>query len=241
MNTKGKATPLPPESRVQWVRAHRIIPTRYPPIQLFERIGEPSEWETLAELESMTNSRVRQEIGEISLVPAQDRVSGPGASLVMASFTHLGRPSRFSDGSYGVYYAARAEQTSVLETSYHLGKFLAATREGACDVDMIVLAGKLNTQLHDVRHPVDQWQTLHKPDSYVESQALARALREQGSHGLVYRSVRHPGGECVCIFKPKAIKIPKRCGVLQYHWDGTRIDRCFDYRSDTWVDVNAHT
>ena len=55
--------------------------------------------DSLVELEMLTNPRVRQEVGEISLVPPEERVSGAGASWVMAPFTHIGWPSRFSDGS----------------------------------------------------------------------------------------------------------------------------------------------
>jgi hypothetical protein len=39
----------PPERRIRWPAAHRILPSRYPPIQLFERLtGDPAEWEILA-------------------------------------------------------------------------------------------------------------------------------------------------------------------------------------------------
>ena len=77
----------PPVRRVRWPEAHRIVPSRYPPVQLFERLSpDPGEWETLAEIESLTNPRIRDEIGEIHLVPVEERVSGPGASWVMAPF-----------------------------------------------------------------------------------------------------------------------------------------------------------
>ena len=102
---------LPPLRRVRWSRTYRIIPSRYPPVQLFERIGDSEDWEALAEVESLTNDRIRQEIGEISLVPQGERVSGAGASWVMAPFTHLGHPTRFSDGTHGVYYCARHANT----------------------------------------------------------------------------------------------------------------------------------
>ena len=96
--------------------------------------GAAGGLEALYELEQRTNPRVRQEWGDISLVPPEERVTGPGASWVMSAFTHIGRPSRFSSGSFGVYYAARALQTSIAETVFHFGRFLAATREplGRC-------------------------------------------------------------------------------------------------------------
>jgi hypothetical protein len=42
----------------------------------------------------------------------------------MAPFTHasLDRPSRFSDGSYGVLYVAAAFETALFETIHHHGQ-----------------------------------------------------------------------------------------------------------------------
>ena len=73
----------------------------------------PAVWETLIELEQLTNPRVRNETGNINLVPPERRVSGNNASYVMAPFTHVNpRGSRFSDGTYGVYYAAERLETA---------------------------------------------------------------------------------------------------------------------------------
>ena len=76
-------------TNIEWQPCYRIIPSRFPPIDLFERIAPPEDWEALIALESLTNDRIRQEVGDISLVPVEERVSGPGASVVMAAFTHL--------------------------------------------------------------------------------------------------------------------------------------------------------
>ena len=121
------------------------MPSRYPPVQLFERLSDdPAEWETLAEIESLTNPRLRDEIGEIRLVPVEERVSGPGASWVMAPFTHVNpRGSRFSDGSYGVYYAARELPTAIAETVFHMGRFYGATGDPPHAEDMRVLSGRI--------------------------------------------------------------------------------------------------
>lgn len=226
----------PPIKRVRWRRAYRVLPSRYPPIALFERIAEPDDWDALIEIESMTNPRIRNEIGEIQLVPAAERVSGSGASWVMGAFTHIGRPSRFSDGSYGVYYSARTRLCSVVETIYHTGKFLAATSEPPCDLDMMVLIGGIEAELHDVCTVGPRLRAIYDPNDYAASQRLARELRAAGSAGLVYRSVRLPGGECAAAFRPKAIRpLPRPERYLIYHWDGERIDRYWDYSEQQWL------
>ncbi|MCG8355973.1 MAG: RES family NAD+ phosphorylase, partial [Kiloniellales bacterium] len=105
--------------RVEWRKAWRVIPSKYPPIHLFEDLtNDPAEWELLAELESAVNPRVRQKLGDVSLVPPELRVA---STAVMAPFVHLNpMGTRFSDGSYGVYYAAQRLETAIRETVYHL-------------------------------------------------------------------------------------------------------------------------
>src|SRR3546814_12890259 len=63
------------------------------PIPLFERVTDPDDLEAVFDLEAMTNPRLRDEVGDVRLVPPDDRVAGPGTSFVMAAFTHLDRKS----------------------------------------------------------------------------------------------------------------------------------------------------
>jgi len=93
--------PAPRPVRLRWAGQYRIISAHFPPIDLFEPILDPEDLETAYQIESMTNERLRDETGEIALVARQDRVSGPGSSIVMAAFTHVGYPSRFTAGASG--------------------------------------------------------------------------------------------------------------------------------------------
>jgi RES domain len=211
-------------ARVRWPHAYRAINARYPTVDVFERVADPADWDTLLKLEELTNPRVRDEGGEIALVPPAERVAGPGASWVMSAFTHLGRPSRFGDGSYGVYYAAAALETAVRETAYHFGRFLAATAEprGTLLEMRVIISVGVDQRYHDVRSGYPE---LHLPDDYTPSQTFARPMRAGGSNGLVFNSVRHDGGTCLAVFRPKAIPLPRQGAHLRYHFDGTRIDR----------------
>ena len=222
---------------VSWRQAWRIIASVYPPIDLFERVSSnPAIWEALIELEQLTNPRLRDETGEIRLVPPERRVSGPNASWVMAPFTHVNPlGSRFSDGTYGVYYAAKDLETAIRETAYHFAQFAADSDDGPRREDMRVL-------LDSVRHDLDDVNSLDKPqrsavldkDSYVASRRLGRSRRDKGNDGLVYPSVRHNGGQCIAAFWPDVASIPSQERHLQYEWDGTRVSRYFDYKTGNW-------
>ncbi len=226
---------LPPKRRVRWAKSYRVISTRYPPIDVFERVAEPSDWESLIALESLTNPRIRQEVGEISLVPEEDRVSGPGASWLMAPFTHIGMPSRFSDGTWGVYYCARSLVTAVREKAYHIGRFLAATAEPlGTTTEMRTLVGRVDSSVHDVR---GAYAEVHDPEHYGPAQALARDLRTAGSNGIAYDSVRDQSGMCLAAFRPTAITRPILGSNLRFHFDGERIDRWFRFGEEHWSSI----
>jgi hypothetical protein len=228
--------------RVQWRQAWRIIASRYPPIDLFEALTpDTSIWDALIDLEQLTNPRIRDEIGHIQLVPPEDRVTGPGASYVMAAFTHLNpKGSRFSDGAYGVYYAARELETAIAETIHHFEAFARDSGDPLRTEHMRVLIGSIDADLEDVAGlpTVDQERVLD-PSSYAASQAYARETRDAGANGLVYASVRRTGGECVAAFKPTVVGIPRQERNLLYRWNGERVDRYFDYSVDEWIPVRS--
>ncbi|MBR2121125.1 MAG: RES family NAD+ phosphorylase [Afipia sp.] len=228
-------------TRVRWREAWRIIASRYPPIALFERVSDdPAVWDVLIELEQATNPRMRDEAGEIALVPPERRVTGPNASWVMAPFTHVNRNgSRFSDGSYGVYYAARSLQTAVKETGYHFARFAADSNDPPRREDMRVLLGHINATLHDVAKLNDRAKRLILDSkSYAYSRPFALKLRDGGSDGIVYPSLRDEGGLCIAAFWPDVAGVPMQERHLQYEWDGRRFSRWFDYKEERWVSAS---
>ena len=219
---------------LRWHRIFRVVASKHPPTNVFQDIVPARQMEMAWFLEGLTNDRLRDESGEAPLVTAEDRLLGTGASIVMASFTHIGRASRFSDGSYGVYYAARSLETAVRETAYHRGRFLAATAEAPGEIDMRAYAGRPLKPFLDVRGP--KFAELHDPDDYATPQAFAKPRQSQGDWGIVYRSVRHEGGECIAAFRPQAVSIPVSGAALAYVWDGTRIAKVYE-KSEVLFDL----
>jgi hypothetical protein len=218
---KPMSSQLPPVKRIRWSHAWRIVPSRFPPIGVYDRIADPADIDALFAIEAMTNPRLRDEADALKLVPKEHRISGPGSTPVMAAFTHLNpEGSRFSDGTWGVFYAAHSVATAVEETVYHRERFLGATAEPACSIQMRCYRTSVDSRLHDIR---GGWTDEHDPDAYVASVKLARALREDGSNGIDYDSARHVGGECIAAFFPDVVAPCVQARHLVYRWDGTRI------------------
>ncbi|SFG53169.1 RES domain-containing protein [Novosphingobium sp. CF614] len=215
-----------PVSHVEWKDAVRIIRSAFPPIDLFEDIADPADWPLLISAEQKTNPRIMASIGNLDLVPVGRRVGGNGASYLMAPFTHVSmdRPSRFTDGSYGVLYVGNVFETALFETIHHHARFMVRTAEApgwTSQFREIILS--VSADVRDLREAEPANPALD-PDSYVASQGLAMDLKASGADGLVYPSIRHPGGECVGLFYPDCASEPVQGRHLDYHWDGKRVD-----------------
>jgi hypothetical protein len=217
---------------VRFAPCHRIVASRMPTVHLFERVANAEDWEALYRLESMTNTRIRNEEGELNMVPKADRVFGPNASTVMAPFTHLSpRGTRFTDGSYGAYYAAESIDTAIAETRFHRENFLRATRQAPIELEMRCYLADVACELHDLRGRRIELPEIYDPSSYVASQKLGRQLRDGGSNGVAFDSVRRAGGQCVAVFRPRLVQNVRQNVHLRYAWDGQAISEVYEIRA----------
>jgi hypothetical protein len=227
----GISHPALAVGEVRWQPCFRVISSRFPPVALFERVASAEDWDALYWLESLTNSRLRDEVGEIELVPREERVFGPGATVIMAAFTHLNPAgSRFADDTFGAFYAAASLATSIAETRYHRELFLSATHERPTELDMRTYLADVAANFHDIRGKRDHMPEIYDPDSYVASQKLARTLKLAGSNGIAFDSVRHAGGQCLAIYRPRLIQNLRQGTHLRYVWDGTSISQVYELR-----------
>lgn len=140
----------------------------------------------------------------------------------MAAFTHPA-PSRFTDGTYGVYYAGDSLKTAIAETVFHRERFLSASNEPACLIQMREYIAKVKEKLVSVSEK-SLAHVLH-PDisQYPVSQDFGRQLKVAQEWGVYYPSVRATGQYCVAIFRAPALTIPHQAAHLDYIWDGQSI------------------
>ncbi len=218
-----------PTTRLTWGPAYRVIPSRFPAVGLFERVASPEDFDALYALEAMTNDRIREEVGEISLVPPEERLFGPGSTCIMAAFTHLNpQGSRFSDGSYGVFYCARKQDTAIAETRYHAALFMDATREPPMRLQMRLYTVDAQGQVADLRKASHTNPRIVDPDDYGHAQGIGRALRSDGVKGILYPSVRHPAGVCLAAFRTALLRNCLHAAYLEYNWNGHTIDAVYE-------------
>ena len=98
---------------------------------------------------------------------------------------------------FGAYYAAKSFHTAVAETTYHRALIYADTEERpGWFSEFRELEGAVNASFRDIRDD-NKFADCLDPDSDAASKSLAQTLRADGANGVVYRSLRDEGGECV--------------------------------------------
>jgi hypothetical protein len=213
----------PPLSRIRWRNTCRLVPSRYPSTGILDRIAAPKDLPFIFELETWTNDRVSAELSILHVVPESEWVTGPQASVVMAAYCHP-RPDggRFNGPDRGAWYASRKLETAEAEIAYHRGQELAEVGVFETRLEMRLYLADFNADFHDVRTMNG---AIHNPDSYHASQTLARRLFEAGANGVIYRSVRHEGGECVACFRPKLVSNVRPGAHFEFLWVGAGAPR----------------
>ena len=205
---------LPGTTALRRDDTHRLIPTKY--IGEGEGEGESvlsrltvddEDLDRLLELEGATNDRLLGEAGLLPGISVHELVFGISyAHIVNAAFTHAhSMGSRFNLADRGAWYAAFALETSQAEVAFHKAQDLQEINwqdeEVATYADYLA---DFRADFHDIRGESEFVKCLD-PDSYQNSQRLARQLLKEGSPGIVYPSVRHKGGTCLACFRPALV------------------------------------
>ncbi len=204
---------------------HRLINTKYPPIALFDDVASPEEFDMLYAIQSLTNPRILDELGDISLL---DRSDIPfhcerGRSYAVAPFTHINpNGGRFNDCLFGALYIASTEQTAAIEVKYHQQKYWQNI-EGLA-YDRFLFRDLLITHKPSPVYVVDSNDAeILDPDNYSASQQLARHLKKEGYQAVEYASVRSENGVCWALFTPKPVCDVVQSYLLEMIWDGEKI------------------
>ena len=182
--------------------------------------SDPDDLQSVLDALAITDPRARDAAGAFASLPPGDQYRGSGAAAVMMPFLCPGE-SRFSSGRYGVLYGAESTATAAAEVSYHHARRLQ--RAGAPSGTSVILAlwaFGLSADLADLRgHDA----SIFHPSDYAPAQALGHQLRANGTLGVLYASVRRPSGECVGIFKPRAVDSMEKRDDWRLIWDGKAI------------------
>jgi hypothetical protein len=206
-----------------------ISATRHKPPVLRGLVDSDEEAEILAGIEGETSARL---IAEREGGPALDRrelafarrshdLKLYGQSHINAAFTYT-RPTgnRFNTGARGAWYCAWDMLTSAQEVGFHrtrelgfIGRYEDEARYVELLADFIGDFPDLQGEAHPALDPVPE-------RGYPAGQRLATDLRSEGHRGLIYPSVRHPGGRCFVAFDPGIVQNVRPGASWKLVWQG---------------------
>jgi hypothetical protein len=120
----------------------------------------------------------------------------------MAAFLH-GAPqgTRFAGSELGAWYASSAVLTAVLEVANGIRREVTQSALEQKTEELREYTARLDGEYVDIR---GKRPDLHDPDpaTYAVTQIFAREVRQGPHSGIVYDSVRHPGGENWVVYRP---------------------------------------
>jgi hypothetical protein len=186
--------------------AHRLIPSQFPPIGLFDTVATAADLAAVMDLVGWTNDRLVAE--RIDRLPQSEWVYGrANASIVMAAFLHVPPTgARFNGPELGCWYAAADLKTAATEVGHHLRREAVARNLQELRRKYRAYTARLDGEYVDIQGLQKQHAGLYAPDSYLASQPYGETVRASNRAGIVYDSVRLSGGVCVAAYRPSKIE-----------------------------------
>lgn len=203
----------------------RLIPSRFAEREdsVLSPLAETdADLRDLFDLDNATSNRLRGEAGGLPGIGVEELVFGvPHFRMINAAFTYA-RPdgSRFNQGDRGAWYCAFESATALAEVIFHRTVEYQEINRFDDSVSYQALLADFNSTFHDLRGVRGAAKYL-KPDSYLESQGLARELLEEGSMGILYPSVRRKDGNCLACFRPALVGNVRKGQAYRLTWAGS--------------------
>lgn len=209
----------------------RLIPSKYPTIDIYEKFGSREMQDYAAELEVVTNPRLA----------AKSRITGGDTSADsnsprLQNWNHAPFSYPMPEGTYflpppySVMELASDERGALARAILRREEFLARTDEPVCGVDMRMITNKVAGSFVDLRG-------LPPDTSQAGRWTLGRRLYEDGVDGLIFKMAELPGTEFVSIFNVDTLVEKGVQGAhYRFRWDGHRIGRIYDFGADRDVD-----
>lgn len=185
---------------------HRLIPSQFPPIGLFDTVATAADLAAVMELVGWTNDRLV--VDRLRRLPEDQWVYGrPNASVVMASFLHVAPGGmRFNGPDLGAWYAAAALPTAAAEVGHHLRREAVARGIPRVWRTYRAYRATLVGRYLDIRGRQGALPDIYASDSYAASQVFGESIRARGDAGIIFDSLRHLGGVNVAAHRPRNVE-----------------------------------
>lgn len=184
----------------------RLIPSRFPPVGLFDTVTTAADAQAVMELAGWTNDRLVAD--RLDRLPRSQWVYGrPNASVIMATLLHTAPEGmRFNSPELGAWYAAKEIETAAAEVGHHLRReALARNVPSMRRTYRTYSARLLGDDYRDIRGLQASQPDIYRSDRYDAAQLFGEAIRAEGMAGILFDSLRRRSGTNIVAFIPPHI------------------------------------
>lgn len=198
----------------------RLIPSRFPTVDVYRRVAPGDRWPILNEVELLTNPRQKERIS----ILGSDVVDGAPAKLQNwnhAPFVYLDPDGSFLlRGEYGVLELGESKEVALAMAVSRREAFLSATALPQQAIEMRLL-----------KHPVaGRFAVLPNLEGLSETErwALGEALYEEWD-GAVFDCPVAARGKTIAVFNSECLSKSVQGDHFRFWWDGSHIRNIYNF------------
>lgn len=202
--------------------AFRLIPSRFPPVDIYEEVVANDRVAALVEIENLTNPRLqsvqRLTSAGLGLAPDSPRLQ----NWNHAPFAYPNpEGSRFFSAKRPALELATTRQTALAVSVARREVFLSRTSEPAIGLDMRMLKTPVDGRFLDLRD-------LDPATDREARWALGDGLAE-GVDGILYRPPERPSATCVAVRSAGALQRSVQTVHYRYLWNGSKVTKLYAF------------
>lgn len=202
---------------------HRLIPSRFPPVDVYERFGTPELRAMAKEVEDKTNPRLRAKAWLLGKAPYLGETSPRLQNWNHAPFAYRNpEGSTFLNAGYGVLEVMRGERAALAWSLQRREVFLERTREPPIGLDMRLLVTGICGDFADLTNAsIDMDET--------ERWKLGDQLLKDGASGVLFHRPEQLEALALAIFDNRVLGRSIQSSHYRFVWDGSSIASVYDF------------
>ncbi|MFZ3482125.1 RES family NAD+ phosphorylase [Sphingomonas sp. 3-13AW] len=187
-------------------------------------IDTDEEADELAEIEGATSRRLVAQSRGVEGLSSGSLIAGrPNQGFINAAFVYAQprSPNRFNGTSRGAWYAALDTETAIAEVGHHMTHHFSEVSSFEGVVEYAELFADFIGAFVDLRGATAECLDPNPKIGYPAGNLLAEEAMAADVNGIIYPSVRRPGGTCLAVLWPHAVQNVTQGAVYRLIWAGT--------------------
>ncbi|MDA9545017.1 hypothetical protein ACM43_11140 [Bradyrhizobium sp. CCBAU 45321] len=202
---------------------YQLIPSRFPTIEVYERLGDEQVQSAAKALEERTNPRLAA-IKQLPTVPkAGEKSASQYQNWNHAPFAYKDpRGTFFLGPTLGCLELASDMNTALAFALLRREEFLGSTCEPAMGLDMRVFSRRITGSFHDL--------TKLDPNlPKAERWKIGHQLHDSGSPGILFRRPGFGEHRFLAVFDGALLPRAVQGAHYRFVWDGQKIKSIYDF------------